>query len=376
MASLSFNEKQLISAVGKNSFEEVKQLLNEHDVNVNCYDENGMSALQHAAYKGNYDICKFLIERGADANSNEHVNGYTALMFAALGGYKNVVNLLLEAGANVTSVNSVGRNAAQMAAFVGQHAAVSIINNFISIKEIQYYTVIHGLEKEPKLSSALVIPLHSLVRQTNIHPVRIVLFLKNNIKLIENGNQVIKVLELMCEKQFKKTDPSEILSLKFHHLAFTLRQIVTFLTKEQQQEKDEKESQDKEYIYKKMDLLMKTWIKGRESDGFPVVLEKLLRQSVREFPYQKSVLFQQSVCTLSSVEIGEEPSAITMLSQTINGHKGFDENSPSCSTCAEPNPPKVCSGCKSVLYCDFACQKLHWFTHKNFCKKIQKSKSN
>lgn len=105
----------------------------------------------HAAYKGKTDMCKLLLQHGADVNCNEHEHGYTALMFAGLSGMltdqpskdisltrtqlipapvRSVVALLsagktditwmmLDAGAETDVVNSVGRTAAQMAAFVG-----------------------------------------------------------------------------------------------------------------------------------------------------------------------------------------------------------------------------------------------------------------
>lgn len=40
----------------------------------------------HAAYKGKTDMCKLLLQHGADVNCNEHEHGYTALMFAGLSG--------------------------------------------------------------------------------------------------------------------------------------------------------------------------------------------------------------------------------------------------------------------------------------------------
>lgn len=46
----------------------------------------GMTPLMHAAYKGKADMCKLLLQHGADVNSNEHEHGYTALMFAGLSG--------------------------------------------------------------------------------------------------------------------------------------------------------------------------------------------------------------------------------------------------------------------------------------------------
>ena len=372
MSNLSENDKLLLKAINENNFEDVKQLLNSSDVRINVCDDNGMTPLQHSAYKGNYEISKYLIERGADVNHDQHVHGYTALMFAALGGHNSVVSLLLESDANVSAVNSVGRTASQMAAFVGQHSAVSIINNFIPREAIEYYTKIHGLETEPRLTPRLVSPLHSFVRQTNIHPIRIGLYLKNNWILVENGNKVIKVLELLCEKLMKSKDPNEMISIKVHHLAFILTQILKHLGKLDKKDKIENNSDKKEEELKQLDTILKSWLKSRPSDGFPMFLEQLLRQSIREFPYHESALFQQLVRTLATVDLGSEPSAVTILTQAINGQKGFDEDSIVCDTCSEPNPTKRCSKCKQTSYCDIDCQRLHWTWHKKVCKPILK----
>lgn len=45
-----------------------------------------MSPLMHATYKGKADMCKLLLQHGADVNCNQHEHGYTALMFAGLSG--------------------------------------------------------------------------------------------------------------------------------------------------------------------------------------------------------------------------------------------------------------------------------------------------
>lgn len=45
-----------------------------------------MSPLMHASYKGKADMCKLLLQHGADVNCNQHEHGYTALMFAGLSG--------------------------------------------------------------------------------------------------------------------------------------------------------------------------------------------------------------------------------------------------------------------------------------------------
>lgn len=282
----------------------------------------------------------------------------------SLGGHLKIVSLLLENGANVTGVNSVGRTAAQMAAFVGQHAAVSIINNFVARDEVEYYSKRQGLEKEPKITPVLVDPILSLARQINIHPVKIAMIITESKVLYENLSKVAKVLELMCDREMKKEDPNEQLALKYHLLSFVTKQIKKF---------DEGIKSKDDDIQKRFEPLLKSWMKGRDEDGFPVTLEKLLRQSIREFGYRDCTIFLQLVKTLSSVEIGSEPSAVSILVQAMTGKKGsaMDDEVNVCSTCGEPNPPKKCSQCKTVPYCDVRCQKLHWFTHKNFCIKLK-----
>lgn len=358
-SNLTEKEKLLFQKVQEGNEDEVKTLLSSDDVRVDPLDEHGMTPLQHAAYRGNYRLCKLFLDRGADVNSNHHDSSYTALMFAGLAGKLDVVSLLLEHGASTTDVNSVGRNAAQMAAFVGNHDVVTIINNFIPREEVEYFTVTHGLEKEPKLPPELATLLYRFVLKTNIHPVKLALYLQQYRSLLENGKKVLKVLELMCENQIKRSDINEILSLKFHHLGFVFK-ICEKYYREHKGEKDNPQI---------LEPLIKNWIKGREEDGFPIVLEKLLRQSVREFPFRDSSVFQQLVRTLAPVEIGQEPSAISILGQAINGQRGYEE-AVMCSACGEPKAEKRCSICKSAQYCDKSCQKRHWFTHKKQCPKL------
>lgn len=50
--------------------------------------------------------------------------------------------------------------------------------------------------------------------------------------------------------------------------------------------------------FKKFSLL-----KGRDKDGFPVYQEKLIRESIRKFPYCEATLLQQLVRSIAPVEI-------------------------------------------------------------------------
>lgn len=69
------------------------------------------------------------------------------------------------------------------------------------------------------------------------------------------------------------------------------------------------------------------------------------------------------------MQVGNEPSAISILAEAVRGQKGYDQGA-SCTACGEPQADKRCSACKSVQYCGPACQKLHWFTHKRHCARL------
>ncbi|XP_055128500.1 ankyrin repeat and MYND domain-containing protein 2 isoform X1 [Symphalangus syndactylus] len=345
----------LISTI-LSTVQEAGTLLSSKNVRVNCLDENGMTPLMHAAYKGKLDMCKLLLRHGADVNCHQHEHGYTALMFAALSGNKDITWVMLEAGAETDVVNSVGRTAAQMAAFVGQHDCVTIINNFFPRERLDYYTKPQGLDKEPKLPPKLAGPLHKIITTTNLHPVKIVMLVNENPLLTEEAalNKCYRVMDLICEKCMKQRDMNEVLAMKMHYISCIFQKCINFL----------KDGENK------LDTLIKSLLKGRASDGFPVYQEKIIRESIRKFPYCEATLLQQLVRSIAPVEIGSDPTAFSVLTQAITGQVGFVDVE-FCTTCGEKGASKRCSVCKMVIYCDQTCQKTHWFTHKKICKNLK-----
>ncbi|XP_062898368.1 ankyrin repeat and MYND domain-containing protein 2a isoform X2 [Mobula hypostoma] len=320
---------------------------------------HGMTPLMHAAYKGKAEMCKLLLQHGADVNCNEHEHGYTALMFAGLSGNKEITRMMLEAGAEIDVVNSVGRTAAQMAAFVGQHDCVTIINNFFSRERLDFYTKPQGLDKEPKLPVKLAGPLHKIIIMTNLHPVAIVLMVKENPLLaeVEALSKCYRVLDLIIEKCMKQREINEVLAMKMHYLSYIFQKCITFLK--------EHES--------KLDGLIKSLLKGRDSDGFPTYQEKFIRECIRKFPWCEATLLQQLVRTIAPVEIGNDPTALSVMTQIITGQVGFVD-AEFCTVCGEKGADKRCSICKMVIYCNQNCQKMHWFTHKKVCKKLKETR--
>uniref|UniRef100_G1S324 Ankyrin repeat and MYND domain containing 2 n=1 Tax=Nomascus leucogenys TaxID=61853 RepID=G1S324_NOMLE len=339
---LTQEEKELLEVIGKGTVQEAGTLLSSKNVRVNCLDENGMTPLMHAAYKGKLDMCKLLLRHGADVNCHQHEHGYTALMFAALSGNKDITWVMLESGAETDVVNSVGRTAAQMAAFVGQHDCVTIINNFFPRERLDYYTKPQGLDKEPKLPPKLAGPLHKIITTTNLHPVKIVMLVNENPLLTEEAalNKCYRVMDLICEKCMKQRDMNEVLAMKMHYISCIFQKCINFL----------KDGENK------LDTLIKSLLKGRASDGFPVYQEKIIRESIRKFPYCEATLLQQLVRSIAPVEIGSDPTAFSVLTQAITGQVGFVDVE-FCTTCGEKGASKRCSVCKMVIYCDQTCQK-------------------
>ncbi|XP_057691394.1 ankyrin repeat and MYND domain-containing protein 2a [Corythoichthys intestinalis] len=356
---LSPSEKELFDVITAGNVQEASRLLGCKDVRVNCLDEYGMTPLMHAAYKGKADMCQLLLRHGANVNCNQHEHGYTALMFSGLSGKTDITWMMLDAGAETDAVNSVGRTAAQMAAFVGQHDCVTVINNFFSRARLDYYTKVQGLEKEPKLPPKLAGPLHKIIMSTNLHPVKLVMLVKENPLLASPSSldKCRRVVELICEKCMKQRDMNEVLAVKMHYIGCVLDKCASFL----------------EHNRDQLDGLIKSLLKGRDEDGFPVFQEKFVRECVRKFPFCDATLLQQLVRSIAPVTVGDEPTALSVLTQAVTGQVGFMD-AEFCTTCGEKGAQKRCSVCKTVLYCDQSCQKLHWFTHKKVCKKLHEQR--
>src|ERR1039458_5603645 len=93
---------------------------------------NAPDALVYAAYDGNYDLVKALIDTGVNISvTNE--GGSTALIVAADEGYLGVVELLLESGANSNLIDNDGDTALAIARFKEHEEIGKILLRFGAI---------------------------------------------------------------------------------------------------------------------------------------------------------------------------------------------------------------------------------------------------
>jgi len=56
-------QKDIFAKISKNEARELKRLLAKKKIKMDFVDENGMSPLQHACYKGNKEIVQILLDQ-------------------------------------------------------------------------------------------------------------------------------------------------------------------------------------------------------------------------------------------------------------------------------------------------------------------------
>ena len=111
----------------------ITELLIEKGADIEAKDDDGINALVYASTYNNEEMVKFLLEKGADANTvceieNEHTDiASTPLMNAAYRGNTNIINMLLENGANINYTTDFGMTALMMAASFNQFGAAKVL---------------------------------------------------------------------------------------------------------------------------------------------------------------------------------------------------------------------------------------------------------
>ena len=107
----------LAVASGENKIDILKYLVEEKNIPVNTREYNpktkrndGWTALEWAAVKGNYPTLKYLISKNADINSITSEYHRTPLILAVLNKNYNCVKLLVKSGATVDTTDLLDKS--------------------------------------------------------------------------------------------------------------------------------------------------------------------------------------------------------------------------------------------------------------------------
>lgn len=113
----------LYAALQLESYRAAKALIEAPDLQVDQTTAKDETALMMAAFRGQVDLAKRLIERGAAVNRK----GWTPLHYAATNGHVEMIRFLLTQGAEVNALSPNESTPLMMAAMYGSDAAVNAL---------------------------------------------------------------------------------------------------------------------------------------------------------------------------------------------------------------------------------------------------------
>lgn len=112
---------------------------------VELFVSAGGKTLCEAAAKGDQELVKVLLKKGADVNAKD-TKGMTPLVYAVAGGYERIVKTLLDGGADVNAIANDGRRALYVAVARGDSGIVKLLiksNADVNVKDGHGSTVLH-----------------------------------------------------------------------------------------------------------------------------------------------------------------------------------------------------------------------------------------
>ncbi|CEF65644.1 Ankyrin repeat and Zinc finger, MYND-type domain and Ankyrin repeat-containing domain-containing protein [Strongyloides ratti] len=359
------NVNNIFELIQKGDDKTVKNLITNNVVSINCLDENGLSPIDQAAFKGNEELVEWLLANKANPHNKANKDGYTSLMFAALSGNSKVCELLLEAGVNSEALNILGKSASEIAAFTGQHECVSTINSYITYGCVDKILHPNGPKSSEIYPPVLVKFIHELVKGNEIHPVRIIFKIVNNIIIKQYPKKILWVIDRLFERQLRFKSSNEMMSLKLWIIYFPLNEVMKFVKKCENENKDDEENFDTEKILLSFAKRITEIKKGSIVKEYE---EIILRNTIQAFPYKQSLLHHTISRALGRIKNGTRSSVYTTIIQGLYGEQLL-MNSKICETCGFIGSKLRCQRCKTT-YCSQDCQKFDWSSHKDCCKTL------
>lgn len=143
----------------KANYLDIVRLLIEAEVNINCQDQQGETALHVAARYGHVTCAKYLLEgsqlQKANTELAESTYAWTPLFIASVDGNLGVVELLIEAGADVDRIDSSGWTAKEHASLRGHLDIARVLAEVTVTPESSASGTSTNASTSPPISSSL-----------------------------------------------------------------------------------------------------------------------------------------------------------------------------------------------------------------------------
>lgn len=210
------NEETLLTAAAWQGNLDFAKYLIDQDINVNMRNYWDNTALHNASIQGYSEMALLLLEKGANVQSRG-TNGNTALFFAAQNENSGLVRLLLQQGANPNSENDYEQTPLIAASWNGNPEVVKmLVNNGAEVNQItpSGNSVLHNLAANGNIESMQMVldkgananvvndesylPLHNAV--INQHPEAVFMLLKHTDQIgkqeVHFGNTPLHIAAL------------------------------------------------------------------------------------------------------------------------------------------------------------------------------------
>ena len=120
----------------KYQYRVIQAHLLQHINDINFLDSTGKTALDWAVIQNDYDLCKQLLDKGANANSYGAYD-FTALHWAACNDNAKIIDLLIQHGADVNALDDTDNSAMHWAVhYKSMNAAEVLIKHGIDLNTI------------------------------------------------------------------------------------------------------------------------------------------------------------------------------------------------------------------------------------------------
>lgn len=102
-------DEYFLQAATRGDFITVEAMVRQKEVDVNCTDLIGTTALTRASERGDERMTAYLLEMGANPNQKAHATGETALLNATHNNHQKIVDILLDNNAKVDEADNHGK---------------------------------------------------------------------------------------------------------------------------------------------------------------------------------------------------------------------------------------------------------------------------